>query len=153
MSHDGYAAAIYGSIVATAFVGAEFEAHVDARFLTLSLLATMLVLWLAHLWSESVSGGVAGNRGELRAIAAAEWPFVEASLLPVAMLALAWAGAWSRQTGVVLALAAGIVQLAGWGLAAGLRSHERLGRAIVRGVVDAALGLAIVWLEIGIHHL
>ena len=53
----------------------------------------------------------------------------------------------------MLAILVGIGQLAVWGFTAGLRSHERLTRALVRGGVDAAFGVAIVWLEVGIHHL
>lgn len=151
MEHVFYGAAVYGSVVATALVAAEFEEHTGARTMTLSLLATMFVLWLAHLWSETVGAPV--GRARLRAVAAAEWPLVEAGLVPVALLALAWAGVWSRDTGALLAIAAGILQLAAWGLAAGLRSHERLAAAAVRGLVDAVLGLAIVGLEVGIHHL
>ena len=151
MEHVFYGAAVYGSVVATALVAAEFEEHASAQTMTLSLLATMLVLWLAHFWSETVGAPI--GRARLRSVAAAEWPLVEAGLVPVALLALAWAGAWSRDTGALLAIGAGILQLALWGLSAGLRAHERLGTALARGLVDAALGLAIVGLEVGIHHL
>jgi hypothetical protein len=52
-----YAAAVYGSGLVTALVGAAFEAHLDARTMTLTLLTTSLVFWLAHVWSEVMERG------------------------------------------------------------------------------------------------
>jgi hypothetical protein len=149
-----YAAAVYGSVLATALVGAAFEAQLDARTTTLTLLTTTLVFWLAHVWSEVMGVRLAGTVplwSQVRHIAVSEWPVVEAGFVPDALLALAWAGVYSRDTGIVLALITAVLQLAAWGFAAGWRTQHRLAPAIVTGVVDCAFGIAIVGLEVAIH--
>ncbi len=80
-----------------------------------------------------------------------EWPLVESGLLPAALLGLAWAGAYSRHTGIVLALAAAIVQLVGWGAFAAHRSEPNWWKALLLGAFDGLLGLAIVALEVAVH--
>ena len=160
VGHDGlrrefaYAAAVYGSVLVTALVGAAFEAHLDARTMTLTLLTTTVVFWLAHVWSQVMGvrlGGTIPRWTDVRHIALSEWPVVEAGFVPDALLALAWAGVYSRDSGAELALITAVLQLAGWGFAAGWRTQHRLAPAIVTGLVDCAFGIAIVGLEVAIH--
>jgi hypothetical protein len=150
-----YGAAVYGSVLATALLGAMVEGDAAASKMTLSLLGSMLVFWLAHAWSAVVAERVAAGRlfelSRIREIARAEWPLVEAALVPAALLALGWAGWISRDTGGRLALAAAVLQLVGWGALAGHRTEERWLRALLVGVVDGLLGLAIVGLELALH--
>jgi len=149
-----YAAAVYGSVLVTALVGAAFEGHLDARTMTLTLVTTTVVFWLAHVWSEVMGERLAGtvpHSSDIRRVAVSEWPVVEAGFLPDALLALAWAGVYSRDIGAELAMIAAVLQLAAWGFAAGWRTQGRLVPAIVTGAVDCAFGLAIVGLEIAIH--
>ena len=121
-----YGAAVYGSFLVASVVGAAFEAGADARTLTGSAFVSMLIFWLAHVWSEVVGHHVAaGSRFHPRVIgviACREWPLVEAAVVPTVLLALAWAGVWSREAGDTLALGSAILQISGWGLVAGLRS-------------------------------
>jgi hypothetical protein len=58
-----YGAAVYGSFLVASVVGATFEAGADARTLTGSAFASMLVFWLAHVWSEVVGEHVSAGRG------------------------------------------------------------------------------------------
>jgi hypothetical protein len=149
-----YAAAVYGSVLVTALVGAAFEAQFDARTMTLTLLTTTLVFWLAHVWSDVMGVRLAGTVprwNDVRRIAVSKWPVVEAGLVPDALLTLAWFGVCSRDSGAELAMLAAVLQLAGWGFAAGWRTQRRVAPAIVTGVVDCAFGLAIVGLEVAIH--
>jgi hypothetical protein len=149
-----YAAAVYGSVLVTALVGVAFEAHLDPRTMTLTLLTTTLVFWLAHVWSEVMGVRLAGNVphwSDVRRVAVSEWPIVEAGFVPDVLLALAWAGLYSRDTGAELATTAAVLQLAAWGFAAGWRTQHCLAPAIVTGAVDCAFGLAIVGLEVAIH--
>jgi hypothetical protein len=39
---------------------------------------------------------------------------VKAAVVPTLLLALAWAGVWSRETGAELALAPAVIQITGW---------------------------------------
>jgi hypothetical protein len=104
-------------------VGAAFQAGADARTLTGTAFVSMLIFWLAHVWSEVVGHHVAaGSRFHPRVIgviACREWPLVEAAVVPTVLLALAWAGVWSRETGAALALGSAILQISGWGFVAG----------------------------------
>ncbi len=149
-----YAAAVYGSVLVTALVGEAYEGEFDARTMTLTLVATTLVFWLAHVWSEVMGVRLAGtipSWRDVRRVAVSEWPVVEAGFVPAALLMLAWVGVYSRDTGAELALVAALLQLGAWGFAAGWRTQHRLGPAIVTGAVDCAFGLAIVGLEVAIH--
>jgi hypothetical protein len=149
------APAVYGSIIATAFVAAVAQKDDAARDLALSLLATMVVFWIAHVWAkmtgERVRLRTALSGGQVRAMARREWPMVEAGLGPVIALALAWAGVYADDTGVALALGLGVVQLFAWGFVAGRRIYGRLGPALLSAAVDGSLGLAIVALEAALH--
>lgn len=150
-----YAAAIYGSILATGLVGAlrEYNAHADA--IAVALLSTTAVFWLAHVWSavlgERIETQTDGGIARIRHLAAEEWPMLESGALPFLALILAWAGLYSDRAGIDLALALGVVQLVGWGVLAGRRIRMSWPRALAIGVVDGALGLGIVALEIAVH--
>jgi hypothetical protein len=152
-----YGAAVYGSILVAALVGAMFEDSSGPRSMTLSLLGSILAFWLAHVWSavigERVSEGRRFKVSRVRSIAVDQWPLVEAGLLPGLLIAIAWMGGYSRHTGVVLALAVAIVQLVGWGMFAGHRVETTWARALLVGLFDGGLGLAIVAFEIGVHRL
>jgi hypothetical protein len=66
-------------------------------------------------------------------------------------LALAWAGVWSRETGAELALAAAVLQIAGWALVAGRRAGWTWLRAGLFAAVDGALGIVLLLLERLVH--
>jgi hypothetical protein len=146
-----YGAAVYGSFLVASVVGVAFEAGESARAMTASAFGSMLIFWLAHAWSE-ILGETIAARGTFRyrdalVIAGREWPLVEAAVVPTLLLALAWAGVWSRETGARLALAAAIVQITGWGLVAGRRSGGTWLRAGILGVGQGLLGLVLLLLE------
>jgi hypothetical protein len=115
----------------------------------------MFVFWLAHAWSDTVgeriSAGDDFRRRDVVVIARREWPLFEAAVLPVILLALAWAGVWSRETGVVLALGAALVQIAGWGYVAGLRAGGSRLAAAALGAVECLLGVVLLMLERFVH--
>jgi hypothetical protein len=73
-------------------------------------------------------------------IARREWPLVEAAAVPAALLALAWAGVWSRETGAALALGSAIT---GWGAVAGFRSGASPFSVIILGVGQGILGVLL----------
>jgi hypothetical protein len=146
-----FGAAVYGSFLVASVVGVAFEAGESARAMTASTFGSMLIFWLAHAWSEVVgeriSAGAAFRSRQAHVIARREWPLVEAAVLPTLLLALAWIGVWSRETGAVLALAAAIVQITGWGVIAGRRSGGTWLSAGVLGAVQGMLGVVLLLLE------
>jgi hypothetical protein len=150
-----YGAAVYGSFLAASVVGVTFDAGDDARTMTATLFASMLIFWLAHAWSEVVGQHISAGKGfhprVIPAIARREWPLVEAAALPTVLLALAWAGVWSRDTGAVLALVSAVLQITGWGFVAGLRSGGTRLNAAVLGGGQGMLGVALLAVERLIH--
>jgi hypothetical protein len=151
-----YAGAIYGSIIATAFVGALRQAHVSARDMTIEVAASMVVFWLAHTWAA-----VAGERihmghrlafGRVRALGRMEWPIVEAGFGPVVALSLGWIGVLSTDAAAGAAIAIGVVQLLAWGFVLGRRVYHTWVGAVVAGIGNGLVGLVLVVLEIAVAH-
>ena len=151
-----YAGAIYGSIIATAFVGALHQAHVSARDITIDVAASMLVFWLAHTWAavagERIHTGHRLSLHRVRALARAEWPIVEAGFGPVVALALGWMGVLEPDTAAKLAIAIGVIQLFAWGLVLGRRVYHRWLSAVIAGLANGAIGLVLVALEVVVAH-
>ena len=70
---------------------------------------------------------------------------------PVDLLALAWAGAWSRETGARLALAAALVQVLAWGLAARRRAGGSWLTATVLAAGEGMLAVLLLAAERLVH--
>jgi hypothetical protein len=151
-----FSSAVYGSILVAALVGAMFEERASAQTMTLSLVGSIMILWVAHVWSKVIGERVAAGRlfdsSRIRTIAVSEWPLVEAGMLPALLLALAWAGAYSRHTAGVLALSVAVLQLVGWGVLAGHRTQPSWRGALLVGAFDGLLGIGIVAIEIAVHR-
>jgi hypothetical protein len=151
-----YTSAVYGSILAAALIEALRAEHVSAESIALSLLSTMVVFWLAHVWSGLVGDRIRhGPRPQLHrviAVARAEWPLVEASFVPLLALLLGWAGLYGNQTAARIALAACIGQLVVWGLLVGRRASEHWWAGALAGLTNGVLGLALIFLEVQVLH-
>jgi hypothetical protein len=150
-----FGAAVYGSFLVASVVGVAFEAGADARVMTTGAFGSALVFWLAHWWSEvvgtQISLGVGFRSHDVLVVARREWPLVEAAAVPTLLLALAWAGVWSRETGAQLALTAAVLQIVGWALVAGRRAGWTWRRSVVFAAGQATLGIALLLLERVIH--
>ena len=150
-----FGAAVYGSFLAASVIGVAYESGTGARTMTASLLGSMLVFWAAHVWSEVVGERIVSARRsrprDALLIARREWPLVEAAALPSILLALAWAGAWSRETGAGLALAAALVQVVSWGFAAGRRAGGSRLTAAVLAVGEGMLAVLLLAAERLVH--
>ena len=150
-----FGAAVYGSFLVASVVGVAFETGQDAQVMTTTAFGSAIVFWLAHWWSEvigeQISAGEAFRHRDVLVVARREWPLVEAAVLPTLLLALAWAGVWSRETGAELALAAALLQITGWALVAGRRAGWTWRRAGLFAAVDGALGTVLLLLEKLVH--
>jgi hypothetical protein len=153
--HPNYKAAVYGSVVVAALLGALRAEDADAHHMALAVISTTVVFWLAHVWAGVVSERLVLGHGYIRHHfrdqAKEEWPLVQAGFVPVFPLLLGWAGVVADDTASDVAMAFAIVQLVAWGFAVGRRSHEGRGLALLSGVVTGALGVVIVLLEIALH--
>ncbi len=151
-----YAAAVYGSIIAASLIVPFFEQHGSAETVALTLLSTMTVFFLAHVWStvlgERIHSGSPYSVHHTMDVARAEWPLIESTFGPVVVLILGWAGLWSDSTAERLALGICLVELFGWGVVVGRKAYGAWGSSLLSGVVNVALGIGLIWLEVTVFH-
>lgn len=150
------ARAIYGAILALAVVLAVSDDPENGIVYVLGgLLATAVVFWLSHVYAEvlaeHVRPGTTRWGADIRAALAREWPLVQAAVPLAAGLLLGVVGLVSRDTAVNIAIAAGLAELFGWGLAVGRRLGQALPLAILTGVANCGLGAVLVILK-GLVH-
>jgi hypothetical protein len=152
---ESVAAAVYGSIVVTGLIAALNAEDASLRVTFVTVVSTMAVFWLAHVWSEVVGERIATRKkvgwARARVLARHEWPLFESVTVPSIALALAWLGLLSAETGVDVALALAIVQLVGWGAVGARRLQASWHVSLLVGLADGALGLGIVLLEVALH--
>jgi hypothetical protein len=153
---DYYAAAVYGSIIAASLIVPFFEQHGSAETVALTLLSTMTVFFLAHVWStvigERIHSGTPYSAQHTMEVARAEWPLIESTFGPVVVLTLGWAGVWSDSTAERLALGICLLELFAWGVVVGSKAYGAWGSALLSGVVNVALGVGLIWLEVSVFH-
>ncbi len=153
---DRVTGAIYGQILVTAIVATlSEEESISASDILVGVGVTMIVFWLAHVYARAVALRLERTQPltvrEVAGIAAVEWPLVQAAVPAVVFLVLGWAGALSRDAAIDLAVAAGVVALAGWGFLIARRSRMSVLGTIGAVGLNSSFGLAIVGLKIAVH--
>jgi hypothetical protein len=145
--------AIYGTIVATAVIAATATVEPPGVILA-ETLATLLVFWVAHVYTDYVASRMHGNRpssGALASIMIRESAMLTAPALSLLFLLLGAIGLLDGDLAVRLALWNGVLQLVLWGVAV----QRRLGRtwpaASLGGAITGGLGLLIVGFEALLH--
>jgi hypothetical protein len=151
---DDVTPAVYGSLLVTTLVAVQWRHDVSTTFLGLTLVASVAVFWLAHVWAETVNHRVHGpvDRGEIVGLARAESPMLAAAVVPTLVLALGSIGVLATDTAVGLALSVSMVQLFVWGWIVGRAAHASRWLAFVVATLDLLLGMAIVTLEVVVLH-
>jgi hypothetical protein len=150
------AGTVYGTVVVMGAVtaGSVTEPH-PAKIAGVAA-ATVLVLWLAHVYAhglgEALSLGRRLDRAELRSVAQRELAIPLAAVLPCAALVLGALGVVRDSRAIWLALGLGLAALAVQGVR--YARLERLRPAQTAGIVavNLALGLVIVVLKAIIAH-
>lgn len=150
------AGAVYGQIVAASTLAVlGHDASLGPVAVLLSLLATMVVLWVAHVYSELVAERVHHARQlagrEVADAMAADWPLVQAAAPAAVGLVPAALGLWSRDAGITVALVLGVASLLTWGVVIGRRSRLPWHRTVAIAATSGALGVVIIVLELLIH--
>jgi hypothetical protein len=154
---EGVAGTVYGTIVVMATVAAGSQGEETHAWKLATVVAvTVLVLWVAHVYSHVLAEGLRQGRqltaSEIASVARSELSIALAAVAPVAVLALAQLGALEAQTAVWVALGIGVATLAYQGARYAEVEHlGRLGRAVSISL-NVVLGLAIVLLEASITH-
>ena len=156
-SAGSIAGTVYGTIIVMATLTAGSNAGLtDAWRLSVIVVATVLVLWIAHVYAHALAESLERRRrldpGELSSVARRELAIPAAAVAPVAALVLAAFGVLEERTAVWLALGIGVVTLGVQG--ARYAAVEQLGRGATRAAIalNVFLGLVIVALEALLAH-
>ena len=149
-----YTPAMYGSLLVTTLIAVQWRSEPSITFVGLSVLISILVFWLAHVWSGVVNRRLHGpiGRADLVEIGGGEAPMLAAAVLPVLVLGVAWILDTPVDRAIELALVASVAQLFVWGLAVGRAAHEGWLLALVVAAVDCALGFVVVALKVLVIH-
>jgi hypothetical protein len=149
-----YAPAIYGSLLVTSIVAVQWRGDAVTDGIALFVVASVLVFWLAHVWSEVVNRRVHGQvtPADAREIALDEASMLSSLLVPALVLVIGPRVGASVDTTIALALAVCIGQLFLWGLVVGRAAHRGWVLPLVVAVVDSLMGIAIVALKVAILH-
>jgi hypothetical protein len=147
------AGAIYGTVAAMAVIAGAARYQSDAQVFALTVV-TLLVLWLAHVYAETLAHHLkGGGRPAWSAVVAAmtkERTMLEGPAPMLIVLALGM-GVLDEDVAVTLSLWTGLVQLIAWGVTYARRLGWGWLAAMSVGLVNGAFGLIIVVLEVVVH--
>jgi hypothetical protein len=149
-----FAPAVYGSLLVTTLVAVQWRHAADPFGISLTLITSVLVFWLAHSWAEIVDHRIKGPIG-IRGAAGIAWSessMLTAAIIPAIILTLPRLTGFDLDTAIGLALLVSLVELFLWGLAVGRTAHGTWPLALGVAVVDCALGLLVVGLKIAVIH-
>jgi len=145
--------AIYGTIVATAVIAATAR-HESPLIVLLTTVATLLVFWLAHVYSDVLDLQLREPGSDLKAVWSVmvrELSMLVAPGLSILFLVLGALGLLHERLAVNLALWIGVVQLVGWGTDVGRLRGRSWPASLLGGAINGAFGLVIVVLEVLLH--
>lgn len=148
-------AVIYGELITGATIAAALGSTKKVEELVLIVVATLLIYWIAHGYSDVVGeglhrGGHLDGGGVWRAIRR-EWPMLAACLPPLIVLVVAVALGASADLARYLALALITLSLIGYGTRAARQAGFSIPLQIVTAAVHAALGVGIIGLKALLH--
>lgn len=158
-SRETIAGTVYGTIVAMGALAAGAEGsggEVRPSQLAALVAATVLVLWIAHVYSHALAETIRLDRrldaAELASVARREFAMPLAAVLPVTALVLGALGVFRESTAVWLALGFGVATLAVDGFRYAAVGRLGLGGTFLSVSINLALGLTIVGLKAGLGH-
>jgi hypothetical protein len=148
------AGAIYGTIAAMAVIAGAARYQSDAQIFALTLV-TLLVLWLAHVYAETLAQHLKrGGKPDWSAVVAAmtkERTMLEGPAPMLLVLGLGGLGILDEDLALTLALWTGLAQLIVWGVTYARRLDWGWASAVGVGLVNGTFGLIIVLLEVIVH--
>jgi len=155
-SRDSIAGTVYGTIVVMGAIAAGATTDPRPGKLAAAVAATVVVLWIAHVYSdalaETVKLGRRLDRTELASVARRELAIPLAGVAPVTALVLGEVGVLRESTAGWLAMGIGLATLLVQGIRyAGVERLSPLGTAVTVGI-NLGLGLLIVGLKAGLGH-
>ncbi|HET9322827.1 MAG TPA: hypothetical protein VFO03_03045 [Gaiellaceae bacterium] len=153
---DTIAGTVYGTIVVMSALAAGAPEKTDPGKLAVIVTTTVLVFWIAHVYSHAIAETIALNRrldrAEITSIVRREFAIPLAAVAPVTALALGALGVFKASTAswvaVLLALSALVVQGFRY---AGVEHMSRFA-TLLSVAVNLALGLSIIILKAAVSH-
>ena len=151
------AGTVYGTIVVLAALAAGGKAFQNDLWHLIALVdVTVLVLWIAHVYShglgESLQLGRRLDAAELGAIAGRELAIPLSALAPTAILVLGALGVFKGTTAIWLADGICVLALAVQGLRYALLERLTTVGTLISVALNLALGLTIVGLKVLVSH-
>ncbi|WP_222871109.1 hypothetical protein [Nonomuraea sp. PA05] len=152
-----YTGAVYGSLLAASVVAGTSPGKdpPSGAVISLLVLATGLVFWMAHVYARLV-----GERrhllrlswSQVRAVSRRERPLVEAALPPALAAMAGWALGLPDSVTAWMALTTALAGQVTWATIAGIRAH--LGRYLIAlaAVGNLLIGLLLVALKALLAH-
>lgn len=141
---------VYGTVLASGLLaaldqkGGEYTPFYDASW----VLVTAATAALAHGYSHHMTTHHAGSAAHRwRALSRAlwhEWPMIVATLPTVLLLLIAGLAHWESYGVTAVGLGLNTALLFAWGAFVAIRVGYRLGSALLIGLADATIGLAII---------
>lgn len=155
-SRFGIAGTVYGTIVVMATLVAGAGAKQATGSLAVIVTATVIVLWIAHVYShalgETIESGHVLERHELASVARRELAIPLAAVAPVTALVLGAVGVFDDSTAIWLAVGVAFAALAVQGIRYAAIEHlSWMGRFVAVGV-NLAIGLVIIVLKLLVAH-
>jgi len=151
------AGTVYGTIVVLAALAAGGKAFQNDLWHLIALVdVTVLVLWIAHVYShglgESLQLGRRLDAAELGAIAGRELAIPLSAVAPTAILVLGALGVFKGTTAIWLADGICVLALAVQGLRYALLERLTTVGTLISVALNLALGLTIVGLKVVVSH-
>ena len=145
---------VYGALLVTALIAAQWSATPSTAFVAASLVASVVVYWLAHVWSAIVNERLQRrfSRSDIARLGRGEAPMLAALVLPAVVLVVGDVIGADAGSVINVALVVSVGQLFFWGLAVGRADHYGWLPAIRVATVDCLFGLVIVALKVFVLH-
>ncbi|MFF5702836.1 hypothetical protein ACFY7H_10080 [Streptomyces sp. NPDC012794] len=141
---------VYGTVLASGLLAAleqQGEAYTpfyDASWVLVTAVTAALAHGYAHHMADHRAGSAAHRWRLLGRALWNEWPMIAATLPTVLLLLLAGVAQWEPYGVTAAGLGLNTALLFGWGAFVAIRVGYRIASALLIGLADAAIGLAII---------
>ncbi len=147
--------AIMGTVITAALMAAYAEPPVHLGAVVPGIAVAVVVYWLTHVYAEVIGHGPVEGRaftkGQLMSTLRKQWALVEASFLPLMVLAVASASGARPSAALLIGDWAAVLLLVVWGSVTAWRHGIRGLPLAAAGLVAGVLGLIVVVLRASLH--
>ncbi|MER5930878.1 hypothetical protein [Streptomyces sp. NPDC002054] len=148
---------LYASITMISVVmGLASAEHVDPAGAAATVLTAAVGLWLAALVADLQAHRVVHGRSaagrELRGMLAVSSPLLLSAAGPLVLIAAAALGVMALDTALLVSAGVNVAGLFSWGWYGGIRMGSSTVVAVLGGVVDAVIGVAVALVKAAAGH-